>query len=189
MSSRSLQLDPPADNVILLDPDGAAIGEIARSVVHSRNTPLHLAFSCHVENEAGEVLVTRRALSKKTWPGVWTNSCCGHPRPGEVMTEAIRRRLDDELGLVVGELSCALPDFAYTATDASGIVENEVCPVFWTRVAHPTPAVRANPDEVMDWEWVQWDDLVVGAQRTPFAFSPWAVQQLNLLSALGSRGT
>ncbi len=189
MSTRSLQLDSPADNVVLLDPDGAAIGEIARSVVHSRDTPLHLAFSCYVENEAGEVLVTRRALSKKTWPGVWTNTCCGHPRPREDMAEAIRRRLDEELGLVVDELTCVLPDFAYTASDASGIVENEVCPVFWTRVTHPTPTVRANPDEVMDWKWVQWDDLAAGAQRTAFAFSPWAVQQVNLLDALGNRGT
>lgn len=188
MSSRSLQLGTPADNVVLLDPDGTVIGEIARSVVHSPTTPLHLAFSCYVENEAGEVLMTRRALTKRTWPGVWTNACCGHPRPGEDMTEAVRRRLDDELGLAVGELTCVLPDFAYTATDASGIVENEVCPVFWARVTHPTPTFQANPDEVMDWKWVQWDNLATGAQQTPFAFSPWSVQQVDLLSALENRG-
>ena len=61
---------------------------------------------------------------------MWTNSCCGHPRPGEEPTDAVRRRLDDELGLEVGDLRSALPDFAYRAVDASGVVENEVCPVF-----------------------------------------------------------
>ncbi len=188
MSTRSLQLDVHPDNVILLDPAGEAIGEIARSVVHSENTPLHLAFSCYVENESGELLLTRRALGKRTWPGVWTNTCCGHPRPGEDMTDAIRRRLDDELGLSVGELRCVLPDFAYTATDASGIVENEVCPVFWTRLSHPTRSVRPNPDEVMDWKWVRWNDLATSAELTPFVFSPWAVQQVTLLDAPAHQG-
>ncbi|HEY5822663.1 MAG TPA: isopentenyl-diphosphate Delta-isomerase [Propionibacteriaceae bacterium] len=188
MTPRSLELDAPADNVVLLDADGAPIGEVARADVHSRHTPLHLAFSCYVTNDAGELLLTRRALSKRTWPGVWTNSCCGHPRPGEDMHDAIRRRLDDELRLTVGELECVLPDFAYTATDASGIVENEICPVFSAPATHPTFEVLPNPDEVMDWKWVKWDDLATSARLTPFVFSPWAVQQISLLDALNRRG-
>lgn len=177
----------PSDNVILLGDAHEVVGEAPRVSVHTRQTPLHLAFSCYVENEAGELLLTRRALTKATWPGVWTNSCCGHPRPGEEMTDAIRRRLDDELELSVGELTCVLPDFAYTATDASGILENEVCPVFWAQVAHPTPHIEANPEEVMNWKWVPWDDLVKTAKLTPFVFSPWSVQQISLLSTNAQR--
>ena len=101
------------------------------------------------------------------------------------MTDAIHRRLDDELGLSVGELSCVLPDFAYTATDASGIVENEICPVFATRLTHPMPLVSANPDEVMDWKWVLWDNLAKTVGLTPFVYSPWAVQQVSLLAERG----
>jgi len=183
MSSPTLEIDAPADNVVLLDARGDVIGEAPRMGVHTTTTPLHLAFSCYLHNDAGEVLLTRRALSKRTWPGVWTNACCGHPRPGEEMTEAIRRRLRDELGVEVGPLTSVLPDFAYTATDASGIVENEICPVFSAQLAHPTSEVNPNPDEVMDWKWVQWDNLATAAQLTPFAFSPWAVQQVRLLDA------
>ncbi len=172
----------PADQVILLNDDHDVIGEAPRASVHTQQTPLHLAFSCYVFNEAGEVLLTRRALSKRTWPGVWTNTCCGHPRPGEDMVAAIRRRLADELGLEVDELVCVLPDFAYTATDASGIVENEVCPVFSTMLTHPTPALSPNPAEVMDWEWVKWDSLAESARLRPFIVSPGAVQQVDLLT-------
>ena len=174
------------DQVVLLSAAGEVIGAQPRASVHTRETPLHLAFSTYVFNAAGEVLITRRALSKRTWPGVWTNSCCGHPRPGEDLTDAIRRRLSDELGLEVGEITSLLPDFAYTATDASGIVENEICPVFRAEVdrgaTHPDSGVAPNPDEVMDWKWVTWDALVASAQLTPFVFSPWAVQQLSQLS-------
>ena len=74
------------------------------------------------------MLLTRRALAKPTWPGVWTNTCCGHPRPDEPIPAAIARRLDHELGMAVDGLECVLPDFAYRATDVSGIVENEVLP-------------------------------------------------------------
>jgi isopentenyl-diphosphate delta-isomerase type 1 len=173
----------PVDNVILMRDAHQVMGEAPRMSVHTKNTPLHLAFSCHVFNEAGEVLATRRALSKRTWPGVWTNTCCGHPRPGEDMVEAIRRRLADELHLSVGELTSVLPDFAYTATDASGLVENEICPVFFARLSHPTPVHSPNPEEDMDWKWVAWDALAASARLTPFIFSPWAVEQLELLTS------
>ena len=81
-----------ADHVVLLDDEGRAIGTAPKSSVHGRDTALHLAFSCHVMNDDGQVLVTRRALNKTTWPGVWSNSFCGHPRPAEPVLSAVHRR-------------------------------------------------------------------------------------------------
>lgn len=170
-----------AERVVLLGPDREPVGTQLKSEVHGVDTPLHLAFSCYVFDDADRLLMTRRALGKRTWPGVWTNTCCGHPAPGEDMTDAIGRRLLTELGLQVDVLTCALPDFAYRAVDASGVVENEFCPVYTARALHPDASVTANAAEVMDWRWVPWDDLVAAAGRTPFAFSPWAVQQVMLL--------
>ena len=133
MAALSTDLDSSVDHVVLLNPDREPVGSAPRAYVHTRDTPLHLAFSLYVFNEAGEVLLTRRALTKTTWPGVWTNTCCGHPRPGEEMSAAITRRLDHELGMEITDLECVLPDFGYRATDASGLVENEFCPVFRAR--------------------------------------------------------
>lgn len=168
------------EQVVLLDPEGAAIGSLAKRDVHTTATPLHLAFSLHLFDAHGRVLVTRRALSKATWPGVWTNSCCGHPGIDEAMSSAVERRLGYELSAELTDLRCVLPDFAYTATDASGIQENEICPVFAARL-HPRASVRANEAEVMDWVWVEWADLVTAVAAAPFAFSPWAVEQIRLL--------
>jgi isopentenyl-diphosphate delta-isomerase len=160
--------------VVLVAEDGSPIGTAAKATVHTTDTPLHLAFSCHVTNERGEVLITRRALTKLTWPGVWTNSFCGHPGPDEAMEDAIRRRAKQELGLSVRDIRPALPDFRYRAVDASGIVENEICPVFAaTAVGEPDPS----PHEVSEWRWVQPDNLRAAIEGAPFAFSPWLVWQ------------
>ena len=174
-----------ADTVVLLGAGGEVVGAAPRAAVHTTTTPRHLGFSVYLFNDAGQLLITRRALSKRTWPGVWTNTCCGHPRPGEELEAAIQRRLWDELGMAAGALTCVLPDFGYTATDASGIVENESCPVFESRLANPHSAISANPAEVMDWRWVRWNDLARAVRLTPFAFSPWAVRQIGLLDAIG----
>ncbi len=169
-----------SESVVLVDPAGRPIGSRPKSEVHSTATPLHLAFSLHLFDADGRVLVTRRALSKTTWPGVWTNSCCGHPGVSESLPDAVTRRARFELGAEFSDLNCVLPDFAYTATDASGIQENEICPVYVARL-HPRAAIKANTAEVMDWVWVQWVDLVTAISATPFAYSPWAVEQVSLL--------
>jgi isopentenyl-diphosphate delta-isomerase len=168
----------PPEQVVLLDNDGNVLGAADKATVHTTKTPLHLAFSCHVFDPEGRVLVTRRALSKATWAGVWTNSFCGHPAPDERVEDAIARRASAELGITVGDLTLVLPDFRYRAIDASGIVENEICPVYR---AISTDAVHANPDEVSEWEWVDPASLTAAASAAPYAFSPWLVWQLQQL--------
>lgn len=168
------------EQVVLLDEAGAPIGAMGKAQVHTEHTPLHLAFSCYLLNESGEVLLTRRALSKQTWPGVWTNSFCGHPAPGEAMVDAIARRGREELGTEVSEIQVVLPDFRYRATDTSGIVENEICPV---HVAHLVGDLTPNPAEVVEWAWITPEQLAGAIARAPFAFSPWLVEQLSQLSA------
>ena len=170
------------DHVTLLAEDGTAIGTRPKSEVHTADTPLHLAFSCYVFDTRGRLLVTRRALAKRTWPGVWTNSFCGHPRPEEQMSAAVRRHGLHELGLQLAELREVLPDYRYRAIDASGIVENEICPV---HVAVVEGDPTADPDEVSEWAWVDVDDLVDAVARAPFAFSPWMAEQLPRLRAIG----
>ncbi len=167
--------------VVLLDEDRRPVGTMAKEVVHTATTPLHLAFSCYVFDEQDRLLVTRRALSKRTWPGVWTNSCCGHPGPGEDVADAVRRRLADELGMEVERPQLVLPDFAYTATAADGLVENEVCPVY---VARALGQPQADPDEVAEWRWVPWDSYVGLAAAAPWAVSPWSALQVGELSGL-----
>lgn len=168
------------DEVVLLADDGTPIGSADRVAVHTTDTALHLAFSTYVFNARGEVLVTRRALAKKTWPGVWTNSCCGHPKPGESLEDAARRRIREELGMSVGPLVSLLPDFRYRAVDASGIVENEICPVFAAFVPDEQPV--PNADEVAEWAWVPWENLSAAITATPHVYSPWAALQVPLIA-------
>jgi isopentenyl-diphosphate Delta-isomerase len=167
--------------VVLLDEEGRSIGTAVKSEVHHDSTPLHLAFSCYLFDDAGQVLLTRRALDKRAFPGVWTNSFCGHPAPDESVPDAVVRRAHAELGVDVVGLSCVLPDFRYHAVDAEGVLENELCPVFCARVVG---SVEANPEEVMDFAWVAWDQLRTAAEL-PWAISPWAIEQVPLLDAAG----
>ena len=167
--------DRDYDRVVLVDDDGTEIGTASRTQVHGTDTPLHRAFSLYLFDDRGRVLITRRALDKLTWPGVWTNACCGHPRPGEALGDAVRRRLGEELGLQVEDLQLVLPDFRYRAVDASGIVEHELCPVLVGRVVGD---VRPDPAEVCEHAWVAWSDLVTAMRATPQVYSPWSTLQV-----------
>ena len=173
---------PQLDEVILLSDDGRPIGTAARSDVHHAATPLHLAFSCYLLDADGHVLLTRRALGKRAWPGVWTNSFCGHPRPREPVEDAIRRHAQHELGTTVSTPACAVPDFRYRAVDPSGVVENEICPVY---VAQSTAALAPNPDEVIEHRWVSVSELAGVVASAPWALSPWTVQQVVRLAKSG----
>jgi isopentenyl-diphosphate delta-isomerase len=169
------------EEVVLLSEDGRPIGTAPKAAVHTADTPLHLAFSCYVFDEDGRLLVTRRALSKLTWPGVWTNSCCGHPGPGEDVADAVLRRLDSELGLRVDRVWPVLPDFRYRAVMANGVVENEVCPVFRALVPAgtvPEPAA----DEVEEFRWIPWHDFARDVLSGEFEVSPWSRLQVEELA-------
>lgn len=165
---------PAIENVVLVSEDGSPIGVALKETVHGTDTPLHLAFSCHVFDDDGLVLVTRRALTKSTWAGVWTNSFCGHPGPDEPTEDAVRRRADFELGIRIENLELTLPDFRYRAVDDSGVVENEICPVYRATVLGP---LTPNPEEVVQYEWVQPSRLRTAIDAAPWAFSPWLVMQ------------
>ena len=171
------------EQVVLLDEQGQGIGTADKATVHHRDTPLHLAFSCYVFNPSGELLVTRRARSKKTWPGVVTNSCCGHPSPGEPFTDAVTRRLRDELGLPAPTVDLMLPRFRYRAVMDNGVVENELCPVFRTVSAD---APRLAPAEVDEYGWMSWPLFVSLVTGGELAVSPWCREQVDQLVALGA---
>lgn len=164
----------PAEFVVLLDRHARPIGRECKSAVHHEATPLHLAFSVFLFDDRGRALFQQRALNKVTWPGVWSNTCCGHPAPDESLIDAAHRRLHHELGIEPIELTVALPDFRYRARWGS-IWENEVCPVL---VGRFDGSVRLNPTEVAAVRWINWSDFAatcVNEQPSEFAtFSPWS---------------
>lgn len=162
------------EHVILVNDQGMVIGTQEKYAAHTSHTPLHLAFSSWLFNAKGECLITRRALSKKAWPGVWTNSVCGHPQSGEAIDQAIVRRCRYEVGAEITGITPVAAEFRYCETDPSGIVENEICPVFAARI---TNALTINSDEVMAYEWVDLDALFQALDATPWAFSPWMVME------------
>jgi geranylgeranyl diphosphate synthase, type I len=182
-AGRASTPDPAADPVVLLDPAGRPSGTLPKGEVHHENTPLHLAFSCHVVAPDGRVLLTRRAAAKRTWPSTWSNACCGHPRPGETLRHAVERRLGDELGLVPRRLALAIPDFVYRAAMDDGPVEHELCPVVVAEVdTDPVP----DPAEVDGVEWTTWDEVRDRAAEDPASLSPWSVRQIGQLARLAT---
>jgi isopentenyl-diphosphate delta-isomerase len=171
------------EQVILLDEAGNSAGVADKATVHHADTPLHLAFSCYLFGPDGQLLLSRRALDKKTWPGVWTNSCCGHPAPGEALPDTVSRRMRDELGVRVTDIDLVLPRFRYRAVMPDGVVENEMCPVFRARTdEQPDP----NPAEVCDYRWTPWHKLISQVSTAQLTVSPWCMLQLTELISLGS---
>ena len=168
--------------IVLLADDGTTIGTMPKPLVPHGETPLHRAFSAYLFDDAGRLLVTRRAEDKQTFPGMWTNTVCGHPGPGEGDAAAIARRADFELGLQVHDLSEALPGYRYRA-EFRGVVENEVCPVYLGRFTG-TPA--PDPSEVGDWQLLDWEDFRRRQEAEgDEAWSPWCREQARLIEAAG----
>ncbi|QXJ20574.1 isopentenyl-diphosphate Delta-isomerase [Actinomadura graeca] len=174
------------EEIVLLNADDEAVGTAPKAESHHRETPYHLAFSCYVVDGEDRVLITRRALGKRTFPGVWTGSCCGHPGPGEALRGAVVRRLRDELGLPDGSLESltpVLPGFHYRAVAEDGTVEHERCPVVRAVVPSGAP-VRVNSEEVEAAEWWTWEQCLDLAGRPES--SPWYRLQLAQLAPLGA---
>jgi isopentenyl-diphosphate delta-isomerase len=166
--------------IVLLDTDGRATGTAPKASSHHGATPLHLAFSCYLTDSAGRILTTQRAHGKRSFPSVWTNSCCGHPAPGETLRDAVRRRVPDELGLSAEDLTLVLPEFRYRATAADGVVEHEYCPVVRATAAGD---LRLRADEVAAAEWRDWDACIAMVDHP--AASPWFRAQMEQLVPLG----
>lgn len=160
---------------MLVDDTGAIVGTMAKADAHGLESPRHLAFSSYVFNRAGLFLATRRASTKLTWPGWWTNTCCGHPARDEPGEAAVQRRMAYELGMSVQLVRLVLPDFSYRAT-WGGASENELCPVYLALTDdEPTP----NPDEVEACRWLPFEEFV----SMSATLTPWVQQQLPLLAA------
>jgi isopentenyl-diphosphate delta-isomerase len=169
--------------IVFVNPDGTPTGEIGPKLEsHTADTRLHLAFSCYVFNKDGKVLVTRRADTKKVWPGVWTNSVCGHPGPDEPFKTAILRRLHEELGMTADNIRVMLPKYTYKTPPYKGIIEHEFCPVFFADTdQEPSP----NPDEVAEYKWMEWDEFTKQASSdTDDTWSWWCKDQLTQIGRI-----
>jgi isopentenyl-diphosphate Delta-isomerase len=163
--------------VVLVDEHNNQIGTASKDTVHTKNTPLHRAFSLFLFNNKKELLLTRRADIKKTFPGVWTNSVCGHPGPGETPVVAAKRRLADELGITGVEVK-EVSSYRYRFADKNGIVENEICPIL---VATFDGNPKVNPDEVDDWKWMDWKQFLLEIKNNPDIYSPWSREEAVIL--------
>lgn len=167
------------EQIVLVNQKGEPIGQANKLASHHADTPLHLAFSCYIFNDQGQFLVTQRAAHKKVWPDVLTNSCCGHPAPGESLEAAIRRRVNYELGMTVTDLAVMVADYTYKTTPYNGIIDHEFCPIY---IARASSAVVPNPDEVSQYQWLSWGNYVQQAQAdTNDTWSWWCKDQLKLL--------
>jgi isopentenyl-diphosphate delta-isomerase len=164
--------------VVLVDDENNALATAKKSETHNSNTKLHRAFSLFLFNSKGELLLQRRALTKKTWPGVWSNSCCGHTMINEKTEDAASRRLSYELGIRGVDLKMALPHFRYWA-EKDGVVENEICPVL---IGFTDQIPEINPREVAEVKWVSWPQILQSVDNSEHELSPWAIEEIKLLS-------
>lgn len=167
--------------VVLVDEYNKEIGTAPKNTVHTDHTPLHRGFSLFLFNKNHELLVTRRADTKKTFPGVWTNTVCGHPAPGEDVVDAAKRRLNVELGLMSDDIRVISP-YQYSYTDINGIKENEMCPIL---VGHADEDPTPDPREVGGWKWMGWQEFLVEITNKPDTYSPWSIEEAAILQQKG----
>lgn len=169
--------------VVLVSEQNRELGTAPKDSVHTQNTPLHRGFSLFLFNAKGELLLTKRSFKKKTFPGVWTNTVCGHPAPGESAVEAARRRLYEELGIKNYELRDIkeVAPYRYRFADTNGTVDNEICPIL---VAYSDADPKPKKEEVEEWKWVKWDKFLEDLKKNPAIYSPWSREEADLIAPL-----
>jgi len=155
------------EQVILVDADDHEIGVMGKMQTHVEGL-LHRAFSVIIFNSKGEMLLQKRSLLKYHSAGLWTNACCSHPRKGEETLAAANRRLMEEMGI-----ACALKplfSFTYKAHFNNGLIEHEYDHVF-VGITDDKPILNAL--EVASYEYVTKEQLLLGIQDNPNAYTPW----------------
>jgi isopentenyl-diphosphate delta-isomerase len=161
------------EEVILINEANEVIGQMEKMEAHQKGL-LHRAFSVFLFNEKREWLLQKRANTKYHSSGLWTNSCCGHPRPGEDIVSAAQRRLNEELG-IQASLQVQF-EFQYQTNFDNLLTENE-----WDYVllgkTEATPL--SNPDEVDDWKWISPEAVQEQIQLNPEQFTYWFKHIVN----------
>ncbi|MGW6355873.1 isopentenyl-diphosphate Delta-isomerase [Streptomyces sp. NPDC055092] len=158
----------------LVDEDGRTIGTAEKLSAHQAPGQLHRAFSVFLFDEQGRLLLQQRALGKYHSPGVWSNTCCGHPYPGEAPFAAAARRTFEELG-VSPSLLAEAGTVRYNHPDPeSGLVEQEFNHLFVGMVQAP---LRPDPSEVGETAYATAEELAVRHAQGPF--SAWFMTVLD----------
>ena len=155
------------ERVILVDEQDNETGSMEKIEAHEKAL-LHRAFSIFVFNDAGQMMLQKRALSKYHSPGLWTNTCCSHPRPGESLEEATQRRIVEEMGFL-----CEMTEvfsFIYEAPFDHGLTEHELDHVF---MAIYNDEAEINPEEVAEWKWMYVDELLEDVKVNPENYTVW----------------
>lgn len=170
------------ERVVLVDDLDRELGSEEKISAHMDGGKLHRAFSIFVFDPQGRWLLQKRAAGKYHYAGLWTNTCCSHPRPGEVVEQAAHRRLKEELGF-----DCPLFErfsFIYRAGSKSGLIEYEFDHVLTGAYGGQ---VRPDPHEVEHVDWLKPEDLSVKLAEDPESFTPWfrlAFMRVSQISAL-----
>ena len=153
--------------VVLVNEQDQQLGIMEKMAAHIVPR-LHRAFSIFIFNSKGELLLQQRALSKYHSPGLWTNTCCSHPRNGESVEKAAERRLLEEMGL-----QCPMHEvftFIYKAPVGLGLVEHEYDHVFFGQ-CDDAPVI--NTEEVASWKYMSLDDIASDMKAHPECYTEW----------------
>lgn len=156
------------EEVILVDKHDVEQGTMEKMEAHKNGGTLHRAFSVFVFNTKGELLLQRRALHKYHSGGLWTNTCCSHPRPGETVREAGHRRLEEEMGM-----QCKLVElfsFEYKAELDGGMTEWELDHVL-LGLSNKEPSI--NEEEVAEFKYMPLDDIDEDLNKNPQNYTEW----------------
>ncbi len=156
------------ESLILVDSDDRQTGSLSKAACHDGDGVLHRAFSVFLFDGQGRLLIQKRAVGKRLWPGFWSNSCCSHPRDGESLDIALSRRLEDELH-TRSELQFVYK-FIYQAKFGNVGSEHELCHVFLGR-ALDEPV--ANETEIEEMRYVSASELDAELRDSPETFTPW----------------